>query len=142
MVRTEKLCVLYASKIHLSIILLEHILKNQEYEVITFLQNGLKKEINSITNLTDKYNTIKNTKIDNEINNNSEKLMFIIEGDDNYIKSSNRKIETMINENEKIKSVQIIVCSSYSNDRLIKEMSKRHYSLLQTKNQQILHEKY
>lgn len=134
MVRTEKLCVLYASKIHLSIILLEHILKNQEYEVITFLQNGLKKEINSITNLTDKYNTIKNTKIDNEINNNSEKLMFIIEGDDNYIKSSNRKIETMINENEKIKSVQIIVCSSYSNDRLIKEMSKRHYSLLQTKN--------
>lgn len=134
MVRTEKLCVLYASKIHLSIILLEHILKNQEYEVITFLQNGLKKEINSITNLTDKYNTIKNTKIDNEINNNSEKLMFIIEGDDNYIKRSNRKIETMINENEKIKSVQIIVCSSYSNDRLIKEMSKRHYSLLQTKN--------
>lgn len=134
MVKKEKLCVLYASKIHLSIILLEHILKNQKYEVITFLQNDLQKEINSITNLTNKYDKIKNIKIDNKIEKNSENIMFIIGGDDDYIKQSNKKIEDILRKNDSIHSAQIIVCSSYSNDKLIKEISKKHYSILQTKN--------
>lgn len=132
MIKGEKLCVLYASKFHLSIILLEHILKNRKYEVITFLQNDLKKEINLITKLTNRYDEIINKKIDNKIENKSGNIMIIIEGDDNFIRESKKKIEKEVNENQNLKSVQIILAINYQNDKAIEEISTKNYSILTT----------
>lgn len=138
--KEEKLCVLYASKAHLGLIILEHIRRNTKYEVITFLQDDIKKEINLIKNTTNKYEEIENTKIDNEININTMKLnkmnrnvMIIVEGDDKYIGKCKEQIELMLNENENIEKAQIILCLKYDNKKTINEIATKKYSFITTR---------
>ena len=91
----EKSCIFYASKYHLSLILLEY-LKNKntkQYTVNTFLENGIEEEIKK---LKKKYNIISNdiyeinfkktkTILDKTIELNTNTI-FIVGGDNNYIK--------------------------------------------------------
>jgi len=119
----ENLCIFYASKYHLSVVLLEY-LKNkntEKYTVQTFLQNKITDEIKT---LMDKYEIkikstnevnfgrtedIKNKKI--ELRSN---MIFIIEGDSKYMKESQNYIKELI-KNQKIENVKIINCYDFEN---------------------------
>ena len=136
----EKLFVPYASKAHLSIILLEYLLKNQKNEIVTFLQNDLKKEINLITKLTNRYDEIINKKIDNKIENKSGNIMIIIEGDDKFIKESKKKITIMLNKSKNVQKVQIIICFEYNKSKLFGNNIIKNYKFLQTNGQKSIDE--
>lgn len=136
----EKLFVPYASKAHLSIILLEYLLKNQKNEIVTFLQNDLKKEINLIMNLTNKYDGIKNMKINNAIQDIKQNVTIILEGDDKFIKESKKKITLMLNKSKNVQKVQIIICFEYNKSKLFGNNIIKNYKFLQTNGQKSIDE--
>ena len=119
------MCIFYASKYHLSVVLLEY-LKNKntkKYTVNTFLENEIKDEINILkqkykiniysANEINFENTIdiKNKKIDA-----SENMIFIIEGNYSYIKEANKYLKEKI-ENYEYENVKIINCFSFEDQK-------------------------
>ena len=123
--KVENLCIFYASKYHLSVVLLEY-LKNKntkKYTVNTFLENEIKDEINILkqkykiniysANEINFENTIdiKNKKIDA-----SENMIFIIEGNYSYIKEANKYLKEKI-ENYEYENVKIINCFSFEDQK-------------------------
>ncbi|MBR3325552.1 MAG: hypothetical protein IKG14_05890 [Clostridia bacterium] len=137
----EKSCIFYASKYHLSLILLEY-LKNKntkQYTVNTFLENGIEEEIKK---LKKKYNIISNdiyeinfkktkTILDKTIELNTNTI-FIVGGDNNYIKEANTYIKNKI-FNCHTKKIEIINCFNYKQrkeyiDKILKENNKILYT--------------
>ena len=126
--KAEKLCIFYASKYHLSLVLLEYLKHNniKKYNVVTFLENGINDEIEilkqrSNINLTNEIN-FENTK---EIDINKftikeiekkKNMIFIIAGKENYMQEVNEHINENIN-NELIKNVKIINCYDFEMQR-------------------------
>ena len=115
----EKSCIFYASKYHLSLILLEF-LKNKnikKYTVKTFLQNPIEYEI---LNLKNKYK-IENKQIDNidfkktkeikqkKIDKDKNQLI-IIAGDDEYLSKVCKYIEKT---KYKKGNIKMICCYNY-----------------------------
>ncbi len=125
----ENLCNFYASKYHLSIILLEYLnSKNtKKSTVITFLQNGIEEEINI---LKEKYKfninsaneanfedtkVIKNKKIEK-----SKDIIFIIDGDVKYMKEANSYIKKEISKLN-IRTIKIINCFDFEKQQIFME---------------------
>lgn len=117
----EKACIFYASKSHLSMILL-NMLNNEnvkKYTVITFLEESIKNEIDILNN---KYNLKINSKnnieftktqrIEDRQINTLDNLIIIIEGKNNYIKEVNDYLEKIITN--KNKNIKIITCCDYN----------------------------
>ena len=119
----EKSCIFYASKYHLSLILLEYLKDSdtKKYTVSTFFENEIKDEINL---LSSKYKI----EIPNEINFDNtkeiakqkikpnENMIFIIEGEKNYMKEANEYIKKTINK-QNFNSVKIVNCFNYEQQR-------------------------
>lgn len=121
--KVEKLCNFYASKYHLSIILLEYLKekKSKKYNVITFLQDEIEDELNV---LRDKYKydidltkdvDFKATKdiYIKEIDS-SKNIIFIVEGNLNYIKEANEYIDSFLEKNSNAK---IVNCYNFSHQK-------------------------
>lgn len=117
----EKLCIFYASKYHLSLILLEY-LKNKntkKYTVNTFLENEIKDEISLLKEKYEiKINSVnpinfENTKeIYKKKIEKTKDMIFIVEGDLNYIKEANRYIKQETKNNDP-DSIKIINCFDF-----------------------------
>ena len=122
--KVEKLCNFYASKYHLSIILLEYLKekKTKKYNVISFLQEELEDEINV---LVQKYKydeeLIKDIdfKVTKDIYRKELKelknTIFIVQGNLQYIKEVNEYILDSLENNMHIK---IINCYNFSHQKL------------------------
>lgn len=143
--KIERLCNFYASKYHLSIILLEYLkcIKLKKYEVITFLQDGLEDEINI---LTKKYNynidktkdiNFKSTKdIYNKEFNIAKNMIFIVEGNMDYIKTANEFISSML---EKSSNVKIINCYNFARQKnFMPDIIKRSDKILYTSGEKVI----
>ena len=121
--KVEKLCNFYASKYHLSIILLEYLKekKSKKYNVITFLQDEIEDELNV---LRDKYKydidltkdvDFKSTKdIYKKEIDSSKNIIFIVEGNLNYINEANEYIESCLEKNSNAK---IVNCYNFSHQK-------------------------
>ena len=121
--KVEKLCNFYASKYHLSIILLEYLKekKSKKYSVITFLQDEIEDELNV---LRDKYKydidltkdvDFKSTKdIYKKEIDSSKNIIFIVEGNLNYIKEANEYINSFLEKNSNAK---IVNCYNFSHQK-------------------------
>ena len=143
--KVERLCNFYASKYHLSMILLEYLKEenNKKMKVTTFFQDDIDYEINI---LVDKYkyniNNIeeidfKSTKnvyekeIDLEKNN-----IFIVEGDFNYINNTN---EYILDNLKKMTNAKIINCYNFSHQKLyMKEIINKSDKILFTSGEKTI----
>ena len=143
--KTERLCNFYASKYHLSIILLEFLKgkKIKKSKIITFMQDEIEEEINI---LKDKYRydvdiikdvdfkatkNIKDKKIEN-----SKNLIFIVQGDLKYIKDAN---EYILDSVEKNNNVKIINCYNFMYQKMfMSEIIKRSDKILFTTGEKII----
>ena len=132
----EKACIFYASKNHLSMILL-NMLNNKDvkkYTVITFLEESIKNEIDILKN---KYNIKINSKnkieftktkrVEDRKLNTLDNSIIIIEGKNNYIKEVNDYLEKNISDSNK--NIKIINCYDYNSKKeiintIIKENNK------------------
>ena len=122
--KVEKLCNFYASKYHLSIILLEYLKekKIKKYNVISFLQEELEDEINV---LVQKYEYDKELKkgIDFRVTKDIYKkelkdlknTVFIVQGNLQYIKEANEYILDSLENNINVK---IINCYNFLHQKL------------------------
>ena len=134
----EKSCIFYASKYHLTLIILEY-LKNkntEKYTVNTFLENGIENEVKI---LKEKYKiktysanniSFKETK---EINkkkiDNTSNMIFIIEGNLDYIKEANDYIKNNIQS----KKIKIINCFDFNKNRnYLEKILKENEKILYT----------
>ena len=137
--KVEKLCNFYASKYHLSIVLLEYFKwkNSKKYKVITFLQDELEDEVNILIKKY-KYNidetkdiNFKNTKdIYGKDFKKSKNMIFIVEGNMDYISSAN---EFILDTLEKNSNVKIINCYNFAKQKnfmpdIIKESDKILYT--------------
>lgn len=124
----DKTCIFYASKYHLSLILLKLLSKEdvKEYTVITFLENSIKDEIEC---LKTKYKIRINSKniveftekriIENNKNIILDNMIIIVEGKNKYIGEVNEYIEKQIKNK---KNIKIINCYEYNQ---LTEITKR-----------------
>lgn len=137
----EKSCIFYASKYHLTLIILEY-LKNkntEKYTVNTFLENEIEDEVKL---LKEKYKikiysankiSFKKTKeiYEQELKKGSN-MIFIVEGNQNYIKEANNYIENNI-YNKKIENLEIINCFNFNQNKdHIEEILKENEKILYT----------
>lgn len=134
----EKSCIFYASKYHLTLIILEY-LKNkntERYTVNTFLENGIENEIKI---LKEKYKiktysankiSFKETKeIDKKKIENNSNMIFIIEGNLDYIKEANDYIKN----NVQSKKIKIINCFDFNKNRnYLEKILKENEKILYT----------
>ena len=143
--KVERLCNFYASKYHLSMILLEYLKEknNKKVKIITFFQDEIEDEINV---LIDKYkfniNNIKNIDFkttkniyDKEINL-AKNNIFIIQGDLDYINDANEYILDNLN---KTANAKIINCHNFSHQKLyMKEIIKKSDKILFTSGEKVI----
>lgn len=132
--KKEKLCVCYANNMHLGVILLEYLMKENDAKVQTFFEVGIEDEINKIMKIKNKKtgncsNLLKNIKFNKtkimgsyEDNGMATKNVFVIRGSDQYIKNAINFIEK---NNEYGKKIKIIICYDFENQiENLKEYSK------------------
>ncbi len=121
--KVEKLCNFYASKYHLSIILLEYLKekKSKKYSVVTFLQDEIEDELNVLRNKY-KYDINLTKDVDfkatkdiyrKEIDS-SKNTIFIVEGNLNYINEANEYIDSFLEKNSNAK---IVNCYNFSHQK-------------------------
>ena len=143
----NNLCILYASKYHLSLIILEY-LKNKntkKYTINTFLQNPIEDEINVLEQRYKlKYNAaneidFKATQTINkkEIQKNKN-MIFINEGNLKYIKEVNNYIKEKT-KNELYEDVIIINCFDfYKETKSVDKIVNKHDKILYTSGIKII----
>ena len=143
--KVEKLCNFYASKYHLSIILLEYLkeINSKKSNVITFMQDEIEDEMKV---LIDKYNYDKNktkninfdiTKniYDKEIKLNKNNI-FIVQGNLNYMENANEYILENLRKNTNAK---IINCYNFAHQKLyMKEIIQKSDKILFTTGEKII----
>ena len=143
--KIERLCNFYASKYHLSIILLEFLKgrKIKKSKIYTFMQDEIEEEINV---LKDKYKydkditkdiDFKATKnIDDKIIEKNKNLVFIVEGDLKYINDANEYILNLVGKNTNIK---IINCYNFIYQKMfMKEIISKSDKILFTTGEKII----
>lgn len=137
----ENLCILYASKYHLSLIILEY-LKNRntkKYTINTFLQNPIQDEINVLEqkyklkyNAANEIDFRETQTINKKEIQKSKNMIFIIEGNLKYIKEVNNYIKEKTN-NELYEDVKIINCFDFCKEiKSVDRIVKRHDRILYT----------
>ena len=143
--KIETLCNFYASKYHLSMILLEY-LKDKKYnkaKIITFFQDEIEDEINILIDKY-KYNINNIDNIDFNITKNvhnkeievEKNNIFIVQGELNYIKDANEYILENIKKNTNAK---IINCYNFSHQKLyMKEIINKSDKILFTSGEKII----
>ena len=143
--KVEKLCNFYASKYHLSMIILEYLKEKsvKKSKVITFLQEELEDEINA---LTEKYNYDINSindinfKITKDIYGKdfeqTKNMVFIVQGDLEYIKEAN---EYIYNSLEKGTNIKIVNCYNFSKQKqCMKEIIEKSDKILFTTGEKVI----
>jgi len=125
--KIESLCNFYASKYHLSMILLEYLKKNstKKTQIVTFMQEDIEKEIQDL-NEKYKYN-INLNKIDFKRINDiygiepeiSKDIIFIVQGNINFMNEANEYIRDLANKKSKIK---IINCYDFEKQKKVMKM--------------------
>ncbi len=143
----ENLCIFYASKYHLSLVLLEYLSKKniKKYAVHTFLENEIEDEVNVLlkknklniesTNIINfkKTNININEKIEVEAN-----MIFIIEGSTNYMREVNEHVKRIIIDNN-LKDVKIINCFDFDKQmKYAKQILKCNQKILFTTGEKYL----
>ena len=143
--KVEKLCNFYASKYHLSMILLEYLKeKNQKNSnVYTFFQDEVEDEINVLINKY-QYN-IKNLKdivfrVTKNIYNKELKIqknnLFIVQGNLDYINETNNYILKNLSKNTNAK---IINCYNFMYQKLyMKDIIEKSDKILFTSGEKII----
>ena len=143
--KVEKLCNFYASKYHLSMILLEYLKeKNQKNSnVYTFFQDEVEDEINVLINKY-QYN-IKNLKdidfrVTKNIYNKELKIqknnLFIVQGNLDYINETNNYILKNLSKNTNAK---IINCYNFMHQKLyMKDIIEKSDKILFTSGEKII----
>ena len=121
--KVERLCNFYASKYHLSIILLEYLKekKSKKYKVVTFLQDEIEDELNVLRKKY-KYDIDLTKDIDFKTTKDiyrkeikpSKNTIFIVEGNLNYIEDANEYICDLLEKNSNAK---IINCYNFMNQK-------------------------
>lgn len=117
-----KLCSFYVSEWHLVTMLLPYISKkiNNGAKITTILEKNIEKEVITLVeklNLKNKdkilklkWNTKKEIKTILEDLKNKKELIIIVNGEKNFIKEQNKKIEKYLRENKTNIKVKIINC--------------------------------
>lgn len=117
-----KLCSFYVSEWHLVTMLLPYISKkiNNGAKITTILEKNIEKEVITLVeklNLKNKdeilklkWNTKKEIKTILEDLKNKKELIIIVNGEKNFIKEQNKKIEKYIKENKINIKIKIINC--------------------------------
>ena len=143
--KVEKLCNFYASKYHLSIILLEYLKEKnaKKSKVTTFMQDEIEDELNV---LIDKYKyNIDNTKdinfkvtkdiLKKEINL-AKKNIFIVQGNLDYIREANEYILENLQKNTNAK---IINCYNFAYQKLyMKDIISKSDKILFTTGEKVI----
>ncbi len=141
--KIERLCNFYASKYHLSMILLEYLKENKKMKVTTFFQDEIEDEIQILINKY-KYNIYNIEEIDFKITKNiydkeinlEKNNIFIVEGDLNYINDAN---EYILNNLKKMTNAKIINCYNFSHQKLyMKEIINKNDKILFTSGEKII----
>ena len=143
--RVEKLCNFYASKYHLSIILLEYLKEKstKKTNVITFLQDKLEDEIKTLMNKY-KYDIdlvkdidFKETKdIYGKEFTVTKGTIFIVQGNLDYIKKANEYILDFVEDNTNIK---IINCYNFIHQKQhMKELIDNNDKILFTTGEKVI----
>ena len=141
--KIERLCNFYASKYHLSTILLEYLKEenNKKMKVTTFFQDEIEDEINR---LIDKYNINNMEGIDFKITKNiyekeidlAKNNIFIVEGNLNYINDAN---EYILDNLKKMTNAKIINCYNFSHQKLyMKEIINESDKILFTRGEKTI----
>ncbi len=141
--KIERLCNFYASKYHLSTILLEYLKEenNKKMKVTTFFQDEIEDEINR---LIDKYNIYNMEGIDFKITKNiyekkidlAKNNIFIVEGNLNYINDAN---EYILDNLKKMTNAKIINCYNFSHQKLyMKEIINKSDKILFTRGEKTI----
>lgn len=141
----ENLCDFYASKYHLSVILLEY-LKNKNTKktrVVTFLEDEIEDEIKALVgrykydrNIIKEVDFNRTEKIIEKEIPNTKDIIFIIEGSMGYIREVREYISKTINEKS---SVKIITCYNFETQRnFMSEELKRNDKILFTTGEKII----
>lgn len=142
--KIESLCNFYASKYHLSMILLEYLKKNctKKTQIVTFMQENIEKEMKDL-NEKYKYNINLNKTNFQRINDiyevepeMSKNMIFIVEGSVSFMKEANEYIKDMAEKNSKIK---IINCYEFEKQKnLMKELINQNDKILYTTGEKII----
>ncbi len=143
--KVERICNFYASKYHLGLILLEYLKekRTKKTEIITFLQDELEDEIYV---LKEKYNY--NEEIIDNINFKTTKniyekelkpaknIIYIVEGNLQYINEANEYILENTNKGEKIR---IINCHNFAHQRAyMREILEKSDKILYTTGEKVI----
>ena len=143
--KIEKLCNFYASKYHLSMILLEYLKEknNKKVNVITFFQDEIEDEINVLVDKY-KYNVDNIKEIDFKITKNiydkeinlEKNNIFIVEGNLEYISEAN---EYIFENLPKLTKAKIINCYNFSHQKLyMKEIINKSDKILFTSGEKVI----
>ena len=142
--KIESLCNFYASKYHLSMILLEYLKKNctKKTQVVTFMQENIEKEMKD---LNEKYryninlNKIKFQRINDiyEVEPEmSRNMIFIVQGNVSFTKEANEYIKDIAERNSKIR---IINCYDFEKQKnSMKELINQNDKILYTTGEKII----
>lgn len=143
--KVERLCNFYASKYHLSMILLEYLKEenNKKMKVTTFFQDDIDDEINILVDKY-KYNINNIEEIDFKSTKNvyekeidlAKNNIFIVEGDLNYINDTN---EYILDNLKKMTNAKIINCYNFSHQKLyMKEIISKSNKILFTSGEKTI----
>lgn len=142
--KIENLCNFYASKYHLSIILLEYLKRNstKKTQIVTFMQEDIRNEIQDL-NEKYKYNINLNKENFQRINNIYEiepnitkDMVFIVQGNLGYMKEANEYIIDLVDKKANIK---IINCYDFEKQKKdMKELINQNDKILYTTGEKII----
>ena len=143
--KVERLCNFYASKYHLSMILLEFLKEknNRKMNVVTFFQDEIEDEINVLVDKY-KYNVDNIKKINFKVAENiynkeinfAKNNIFIVEGNLDYINDAN---EYILENLPKLTKAKIINCYNFSHQKLyMKEIINKSDKILFTSGEKII----
>lgn len=143
--KVENLCNFYASKYHLSIILLEYLKKNntKKTNIVTFMQDNIEEEM-KILNEKYKFNINLTKELDLKTAENiyhkqvniSKDMIFIVQGDLNYVEEANDYIAGIANNSSKIR---VINCYNFEEQRkAMKKIIERSDKILFTTGEKII----
>ena len=121
--KIDNFCNFYASKYHLSVILMEYIKKINlnDTAVATFFEESIEDEVNEIKNKINNINIdIINFNKNNlfkekgsSIDNTKKNIVYIISGSNEYMKSVNDYIEGQLSIRENCNNATIINCYDF-----------------------------
>ncbi len=142
--KIENLCNFYASKYHLSMILLEYLKRNhtKKTQIITFMQEDIKKEIEDL-NVKYKYNidlNKTNFEVINDIYeiepNITKDMIFIVQGNLHYMDEANEYINDLVGKKSNVK---IINCYDFEKQKkVMKELINKNDKILYTTGEKVI----